>query len=160
MICLHRRMLGLSRVSTSGVPPCRLIDTLKYLTNYLGSKFMHSSHKKNKSSRADKATIFMGISHNNFPGECQSEYVRHKPAAFIRKAIKLWKFSTSVFFCFVRVPPSTAYPIYLPLPFSLSSALPPAIHLHIWTCVCRMWNTLNEHATCHKPSPLGTPLFW
>lgn len=110
MICLHRRMLGLSRVSTSGVPPCRLIDTLKYLTNYLGSKFMHSSHKRNKSSRADKATIFMGISHNNFPGECRSEYVRHKPAAFIRKAIKLWKFSTSVFFfvlCVCPPPPPT-----------------------------------------------------
>lgn len=47
----------------------------------------------------------MGISHNNFPGECQSEYVRHKPAAFIRKAIKLWKFSTSVFFVLCVCPP-------------------------------------------------------
>lgn len=65
-------------------------------------------------------------------------------------------FNERFFFCFVRVPPSTAYPIQLPA-LSLSSALPPAIHLHIWTCVCRMWNTLNEHATCHKRDSVPSP---
>lgn len=124
---------------------------------------MHSSHK-NKSSRADKAIIFMGISHNNFPGECQSEcqseYVRHKPAAFIRKPIKLWKFSTSVFF--VRVPPSTAYPVSLSFP-SLSLLLYllayTSIFGHVYVACGTRWTNMQLviSATQRPPLPLIRP---
>lgn len=86
----------------------------------------------------------MGISHNNFPGECQSEYVRHKPAAFIRKPIKLWKFSTSVFSCVCPLyrlpdlslsPPSLSLLLYL-LPYT-------SIFGHVYVACGTRWTNMQ-----------------
>lgn len=85
----------------------------------------------------------MGISHNNFPGECQSEYVRHKQAAFIRKAIKLWKFSTSVFFLFCACAPLHRLPNLPPLSLQLYLLPYTSIFGHVFVACGTRWTNMQ-----------------